>query len=1649
MANNDTEIGISIKSDAQDAADSIASLDDKLELLEKIMARYKPYMNMFNQLTLGIKRMSEVNTTNFDKALKATETHLNNFNKKMEEIKATTFESTLSSMSMALNDFDRALKKVKKFPQIDLSNFGKLDFSTLKNIDTSAVNKVTQSLIQLRDTNINQTSNAINRLVNSMKVMETLNFNKNMAGNINSQMNSMAETLKGFMDKLAGFNVDGISKLFSSLSKIPKAMQAMEKLDVSKIGQVFSTLTTQIQPFLAQLREASADINNFSNILNKIGRIRNTNGLSGIKKEISGIGKESDKTRKKLSNMLSAGKIYALYNQVRHFGGSFGRMLNKAIDFTEIENYFSRAMGNMRKEAMKFQNQLSDMYGLAMPSMMQAQATFKNQLGSLGGLTDQMSYMLSERLTKMSLDYASLYNTSIEAATTKFQAALSKQVRPIRSQSGYDITQSVLGSTMQEIGINDRKIAQMGEMEKRLLIILTLQQQMARSAAMNDFARTIDQPANQLKVLQQQLSDVGRWISAVFYGVIGNVLPYINGFVMAIKSLIQTFATFLGYELPDSSGQSGNILDSMDDSMGGISSGIDDVNSGLDGTNDKLDSAKKKAKELSGALGIDELHTFGKNEDDSDSGKDKDNGVSAGYIDPRILKALEDMNYLFDGVRMKAQDIKDAILGWVDNIGKIADENIFEPIRRSWDKYGGSILSNIKDTKDNIVHILGGVFDVVGEKWKPFFQAASDLFFSLVDTATLVSDTLTTFFKIVWDSGGKYLLEGIFDLVTAFLDLATSVNDNFVKPIITAVKNTLVPIFGTAIGKILEIIGNLLKVLSGIVKWVADCKPLVIGLGSAFTAMFLTIKITKFIELIQAIRNTGNTMSILKLLLLEHSSIFRSYFEKFGSFKGVMESAKTTYLKFNTVLSSTKAWTVISKGLTGVSGLLSRFGTWLTNSIPVIGSFAGAIVTKIGVAFTWLAANPIVAVIAAIAALTAGIAILASSQKESKYEMEDYSEGIQDNIKKLQGMREELDKTSDSAKDAFDAKNADITVVKDYMEMLKDMSGESGYVDNIGKAEFLVGKINEMLPDTVELTKDGKVTWLQNADAIQKNIEKLEQKARLEAYSELYTKAIKDEIQARQTLAEAESNLNNMLAERSEIMARLSSGQSNDGDGKRIEQLNADIDGTRKTISEANKTIDKSTKAIDTNSDAMKKASNSTDKLEGSYSKLSDSQSKAFNSLGDKLKDVNKQLKENADGTIKLNDAQIKSANEAKESLINSYAERAVEFGKSYDTMVGVLKQQGIVLSKEEDKQLKESYDKLLNSNKEKKAVFSKQSDTLLTMIKDNHKLISDEDQQNYKIMLETLNKHGIDVNSKNSKIYEQMFDICKQSGIDISTEQGRQYALMLNMLQNNGIELNKENTDQYKKMFATAQSYGIDLYGEQGKQYSLAIGLLSKYGVDMTNEQNLQHVARLIKAAADGKKEGTDFINALKKGTGSKNIDPEVARIMENAGIVVKQNKLDVGFDIENPTGRIGNLMKDLTKTFNGNNLLGIGFDIISSGLDMITAKKYATGGFPSVGELFIANEKGPEMLGKMGNRNVVANNNQIVDGIEGGVEGGVTRGIFNAFSMMNKVQNNNGDGRTVIENHIHLDVDGRELAEVIDEVKSKDGFDFGMGRK
>lgn len=47
-----------------------------------------------------------------------------------------------------------------------------------------------------------------------------------------------------------------------------------------------------------------------------------------------------------------------------------------------------------------------------------------------------------------------------------------------------------------------------------------------------------------------------------------------------------------------------------------------------------------------------------------------------------------------------------------------------------------------------------------------------------------------------------------------------------------------------------------------------------------------------------------------------------------------------------------------------------------------------------------------------------------------------------------------------------------------------------------------------------------------------------------------------------------------------------------------------------------------------------------------------------------------------------------------------------------------------------------------------------------------------------------------------------------------------------------------------------------------------------------------------------------------------------------------------------------------------------------------------YATGGMPTTGEMFIAREAGPELVGTIGNRTAVLNNDQIVESVSAGVE-------------------------------------------------------------
>lgn len=110
------------------------------------------------------------------------------------------------------------------------------------------------------------------------------------------------------------------------------------------------------------------------------------------------------------------------------------------------------------------------------------------------------------------------------------------------------------------------------------------------------------------------------------------------------------------------------------------------------------------------------------------------------------------------------------------------------------------------------------------------------------------------------------------------------------------------------------------------------------------------------------------------------------------------------------------------------------------------------------------------------------------------------------------------------------------------------------------------------------------------------------------------------------------------------------------------------------------------------------------------------------------------------------------------------------------------------------------------------------------------------------------------------------------------------------------------------------------------------------------------------------------------------------------------------------------------------------------SFSLPRFNLKWYAKGGFPEMGQLFIANEAGPEMVGKMGKRNAVANNNQIVDGIKNGV----FEAVLDAFNASGILERDDSEKEVTLE--FTLKADSETLYKVVRKGKKKYDYRFAV---
>lgn len=465
-----------------------------------------------------------------------------------------------------------------------------------------------------------------------------------------------------------------------------ESITEFNKLDktATAFGNTIVKINRQLDSFgnLSKITQTITDIDNKGN------KIKNTFSNSGelISTSITKSTKNADNLKSVLSTTFNVNKLYLYWNLTKRLRSTISGLVTSAIDYKETENKFNVSMGSARQEATRFVNKMSEAVGIAKAELMDYQATFKNILSGLGSLTDKQSETISESLSKMALDYSSLYNVKQADAMEKFQSALVGSIRPIRSDSGYDVSEATLSNKLNELGI-ERSVSKLNQMEKRILRIIVLMDQMRRTGAMNDLARTIEEPANQLRVLKAQIQETGVWLGNVFMGTLGNVLPYINAFVMVIKELIKMLAIFTGYVGDDTN--LSDVFESVEDSTSGISS--------------NLGNASKKAKELKKTLmSFDVLNVI----NTPTESKGSSGGGEVGTIDPKILGALKDYDSIMENVRMKATDIRDKIMDWL-GYTKIIDPLTGEV---SWKLREG--YQNIEKIRDLLLAIGGTILAV-------------------------------------------------------------------------------------------------------------------------------------------------------------------------------------------------------------------------------------------------------------------------------------------------------------------------------------------------------------------------------------------------------------------------------------------------------------------------------------------------------------------------------------------------------------------------------------------------------------------------------------------------------------------------------------------------------------------------------------------------------------------------------------------------------------------------------------------------------------------------------------------------------------------------------------------------------------------------
>ena len=410
--------------------------------------------------------------------------------------------------------------------------------------------------------------------------------------------------------------------------------------------------TTALDVLISKLKTLQSRLNGLSTAGKNAGK-----GMSETAKGATKVSSAVDKQSKSYQKATKSNKSFTdtLAQNISKFRTLFGAFqsaaqtmsswLTESNDYIETLNLFEVAMGSSADTAKAYAETVQNAMGIDSKDWMNYQAIFQN-LATGFGVSSDAAAVMSQNLTQLSYDLSSIYNTDVEAAFDKLSSAMSGQVKGLR-EFGIDTTVATLQEYALSRGI-DKSVRSMSQAEKSMLRYNYIMEQSRDLGYWNDMAKTIITPANSLRILTAQITQMKRAFGNIISVVVTQVIPYVQAFVQLVTEGANKLAALFGFELPD-----------LNSSTSGFAGGFEDAEESAEGVEGSLKEIKKQM------MGFDELNIISNPDTDSGSGGGGGGG-SIGDMD------LLEYDFLKGLDTAKLDEYKDKLKDILWYVGEIA-----------------------------------------------------------------------------------------------------------------------------------------------------------------------------------------------------------------------------------------------------------------------------------------------------------------------------------------------------------------------------------------------------------------------------------------------------------------------------------------------------------------------------------------------------------------------------------------------------------------------------------------------------------------------------------------------------------------------------------------------------------------------------------------------------------------------------------------------------------------------------------------------------------------------------------------------------------------------------------------------------------------